>query len=58
MDIQGISMAMAQNKVATEASVSMLAKSLDNQEQSGENLTKMLEESVTPNLGRNLDVRI
>lgn len=36
----------------------MLKKSLDNVETSGAALTKMMEQSVNPNLGANIDIRL
>lgn len=36
----------------------MLKKSLDNVENSGAALTKMMEQSVNPNLGANIDIRL
>lgn len=38
--------------------VSILKKSLDTVEISGEMLTKMMEQSVNPNIGANIDIRI
>ena len=58
MDIQRVSIEMAANKVTEQASTAMLKKSLDNYKQTGEQLTKMMELSVNPNLGKNIDVRL
>lgn len=58
MDIQQISMDMATSRVSTQASTAVLKKSLDSFKQSGEQLTKMMEQSVNPNLGRNIDIRL
>lgn len=38
--------------------VSILKKSLDSVEQSGAMLTKMMEQSVNPNIGSNIDIRL
>ncbi len=38
--------------------VSILKKSLDTVEMSGDMLTKMMEQSVNPNIGANIDIRI
>lgn len=37
---------------------SILKKSLDTAEQTGAMLTKMMEQSVNPNIGRNIDIRL
>lgn len=37
---------------------SILKKSLDSAEQTGAMLTKMMEQSVNPNIGRNIDIRL
>ncbi len=36
----------------------VLAKSLDNYEQSGEGIVKMMEQSVNPNVGKNFDMKV
>jgi hypothetical protein len=36
----------------------VLAKSLDSAEKSGQNLIKMMEQSVNPGLGKNIDMKI
>lgn len=38
--------------------ISMLKKSLDSAEVSGDMITKMMEQSVNPNIGANIDVRL
>ncbi|MCM1272954.1 MAG: YjfB family protein [Clostridium sp.] len=38
--------------------ISLLKKSLDSAEVSGDMITKMMEQSVNPNIGANVDVRI
>lgn len=38
--------------------ISLLKKSLDSVETSGDMITKMMEQSVNPNIGANIDVRI
>ena len=44
--------------VPSDVQVAVLSKSLDTYETTGENLTKMMEASVNPNLGQNIDYRI
>ena len=38
--------------------ISLLKKSLDSVEVTGDMITKMMEQSVNPNIGANVDVRI
>ena len=38
--------------------ISILKKSLNSMESSGDMLTKMMEQSVNPNIGANIDVRV
>jgi hypothetical protein len=38
--------------------VAMLSKSLDTYQTAGESLTKMMELSVNPDLGQNIDVKV
>lgn len=38
--------------------MAVLSKSLEIAEQSGQGLINMMEKSVTPNLGNNIDIRI
>ena len=58
MDIPALSIAMSMDKVNTEWVVAMMEKSLDMADTVSEDLTKMMESSVTPNLGQSIDVRL
>ncbi len=63
MDIAGSSMGMSQAKVVTDVSTAMLAKSLDMMETIGDGMAEliqrsMMENSVTPNLGGNIDIMV
>ena len=58
MDIAELSMAMAQTNVITQASTQVLKLSMEQAETVSAELTKMMELSVNPGLGANLDVRI
>ncbi|MBQ8983012.1 MAG: YjfB family protein [Lachnospiraceae bacterium] len=58
MDIPALSIAMSMDKVNTEWGVAMMEKSLDMADTVSEDLTKMMESSVTPNLGQSIDVRL
>ena len=41
-----------------ESGIAMMAKTIDAAETNGDALIKMMEASVTPNLGQNIDVRL
>ena len=57
-DIAALSMAISLQNVNNDAGVLMLSKSLDTLEETGDNMVKMMEQSVTPNLGQNIDVYV
>ena len=63
MDIEGLSMALAQNKVMTDISTQVLAMSIDRLEEAGAGVVELLdksvaEHSVMPNLGGHMDITI
>lgn len=58
MDIASYSMANASLSVMSNVSVAMLDKTLDLQKTMGDNITRMMEQSVNPSLGRNIDIRV
>lgn len=58
MTIGGLSTNISTANVNNDVSVLMLRKSLDTLETNGAELTKMMEASVTPNLGQNFDVSV
>lgn len=58
MDIAGLSINMNQTQLLTEVKTAVLAKNLDAQEQMKESIKVMMEQSVKPNLGKNIDVSI
>lgn len=58
MDIPELSMAMSLDKVNTNWGIALMSKAMDIAETNGDALTKMMEASVTPNLGQNIDVRL
>lgn len=57
MDIAALSMALSQMNVRQEASISVMKKSMDQAEVNGENVVKMLEQSVQPHLGGSVDLK-
>lgn len=58
MDIAGLSMTLSQSNLMNQVGTAVLAKTLDTAQTQGENLTKMMELSVNPQLGANLDVLV
>lgn len=58
MDIAGLSTYLSTINVVNDVQVAVLRQSLDTLETSGDSLTKMMEASVNPELGQNIDIRI
>ncbi len=58
MDIAMISMLQSQSKILTDVNTALLGKNLDTVEELGDGLVKMMEQSVTPYLGQNIDLKI
>ena len=58
MDIAGLSTDLSTINVVNDVQVAVLRQSLDTLETSGDSLTKMMEASVNPELGQNIDIRI
>lgn len=58
MDIAGLSTNLSTINVVNDVQVAVLRQSLDTLETSGDRLTKMMEASVNPELGQNIDIRI
>jgi hypothetical protein len=65
MDIAALSMGLSQMKVAQEASVSVLKMAMDSMKGQSVDLTKMLEvntkmmeQSVNPHVGGNIDIKL
>ena len=57
MDIAALSMALSQMNVRTEANVSIVKKTIDQAETNGQDVVKMLEQSVQPHIGGRLDIK-
>lgn len=55
MDIASLSTAMSTRNILNDVSVAMLSKSLDTVEDMGDGMVKIMESSVTPYLGQNID---
>lgn len=63
MDIAGLSMALSKNQLTTDFGVAMLSKSLDVSQSLGDSLVQMMdrsmmEQSVTPHIGSNIDLSV
>lgn len=58
MDIPALSIAMSQMEVTNQYNVAMLSKTLDTMEQSGVMMIRLMEQSVNPHLGQNIDISI
>ena len=58
MDLACIWLDLSSTRVINNVQVAVLKKSLDTLESNGDGLTKMMEASVTPNLGQNIDIRV
>ncbi len=61
MTISSIVPSVAPNVSGVHSSsigTAVLAKSLDSFEQSGEGVIRMMEQSVNPNVGKNIDMKI
>ena len=58
MDIAAYAMMNAQVQVSQGVSTQVLKKTIDLQEAQGSQLVQMMEQSVNPGLGQNIDIRI
>ncbi len=58
MDIPALSMAMSSANLMNQVGTAVLSKSLDNAEVMGEGLKKIMETSVNPAVGQNVDYSI
>lgn len=58
LSIESLSTSMAQQRVTSDVNTALLGKALDMQDTMSESLTKMMEQSVTPYLGGNIDISV
>ena len=58
MDVASLSTALSNVNLANQVSVQVLSMSLDTLEVTGEGMRKMMEMSVAPNLGGNIDISL
>ncbi|NLB78864.1 MAG: putative motility protein [Clostridiaceae bacterium] len=58
MDVAAMSVVMKQGQLMRQVGIAVMKKAMDSAEMSTENLLKVLEQSVNPNLGQNIDIRL
>lgn len=58
MDIPALSMYMAQSQTLSSVGVAVLDQNLEQIQGMGDDMTKMLEQSVNPNLGGTIDISL
>lgn len=58
MDIASLSTALSMSQLNSDVGVLMLSKQMDTMEVMGDSMIKLMEQSVTPHLGGNIDVSI
>lgn len=58
MDIVSYASANAVQSTQSQVSLAMMAKTLDLQETMGDQITQMMELSVNPSIGGNIDIRV
>ncbi len=58
MDIAALSVSMKQGQLMQQVGLAVMKKAMASAEMSVEGLLKALEQSVNPNLGQNIDIRL
>jgi len=58
MDIGALSMSMSTQALSEQVGIALARKTMDVANQNSQDLIKMMELSVNPNLGCNLDLRV
>lgn len=58
MDIAALSMSSSQSDIMTSVNVSLLSMNLETINESSSSMIKMMEQSVNPELGQTIDLRI
>ncbi len=58
MSIANMSISMSQNNVMRDIDIALMDNAMEQFEENGAALTRMMEASVTPNLGQNIDIRL
>ena len=58
MEIAGVSVYMKQSQLAQQVSLAVTRKVMDVSEQNSQLTIQMLEQSINPDLGKNIDIRV
>lgn len=58
MDIGSLSTAMSQSSLSVAVGMKVLAMAKNQALQQGQDIVQMMQQSMDPNLGRNLDIRV
>ena len=58
MDVAMTSMALSQSQLMTNVNIAVLKQTLNTVEDATAGLIKMMELSVNPNLGQNIDIKL
>lgn len=58
MDIASLSTALSMTQVNNDVGTIMLSKQLDTMENMGDSMIKLMEQSVNPHLGGNIDISL
>ena len=58
MDIASLSTALSMTQVSNDFGAIMLCKQLDTMENMGDSMIKLMEQSVNPHIGGNIDISV
>ncbi len=58
MELGAISNTLSTRNVSSQIDVAILRKNMDSMEEMGDSMIKMMERSVYPNLGQNIDATV
>jgi hypothetical protein len=58
MDIAAASMMISASQLSLNVSTALLSKNLDTAEVLGDSLIQMMEQSVNPNIGQHIDIKL
>lgn len=58
MDIAALSMASSQSNIMTSVNLSLLSMNLETIDESSSSMIKIMEQSVNPELGQTIDIKI
>lgn len=58
MDIAAASVVMNQSKLAQQVGLAVFKKAMDSAKTNSDTMIKVMEQSVTPHVGQNVDIRI